>query len=245
MNRQLNIQKKLFCWIITLLLVGFTGVCVGQNEIEIAGFVVVNDPGDTFVNLRSEANSNSQVLQKLRNGTVGYCYENRNKWLMFEYMHGDSLISGFVHNSLAKPLSDFEELKGSGDANSMSFIGRDIKVSLWRKAFNKTKRLFIYDKNNMLKSIDGKKAWGTDGQLPRYQYEKIEIRYDSQIVTLPGEAVAGLFEPNLSQFTDVHYDRANDILYISALNSDGAGSYAMTIIIENKKYRECVVAIPF
>lgn len=241
MQTKTNIFLKAAVFLLMLSVVpkGFA-----QDE---GGFIVVRDSKDTFVNLRSTDNTNpATVIARLQNGAIGYCFEKYSNWMMFEYMQGDSLVSGFVHSSLAKPVSDFQKLESSGNSDSVAFIGENIRVTLSRKAFSKSKHSFTYDKNHFLKSIDFKKAWGTDGNLPINRYDKILVTFGSQTMELPFEAISGLYEPNLSpNFTQVYYDKANDTLYITALNSDGAGSYALALIIENKKYRERIISIPF
>jgi len=211
------------------------------------GFVVVRDSKDTFVNLRNTDNTNTAtVMARLKNGSVGYCFEKQGNWMMFEYMLGDSLVSGFVHNTLAKEVSGFQELKGGGNGKTATFTVTDIKVTLSQQPFTKNGHTFAYYKNDpeIIDKIDGKRFWGTDGGLPKRAYSEISVTFGSETVKFPKEAIADIFEPNY-EFTKVYYDKGNDTLYITALNGDGAGGYAVAWVIENKKYRERTIAIPF
>lgn len=57
-------------------------------------------------------------------------------------------------------------------------------------------------------------------------------------------ALKNLYEPNL-EYTNANYDEKNNILYIQALNGDGAGGYIIVWIIEGNKYKSRVEATPF
>lgn len=61
---------------------------------------------------------------------------------------------------------------------------------------------------------------------------------------LPKNALEGLYEPALNN-TQVNYDKQNDILYIQAMNSDGAGSYEVVWKIEKGTYKERYIAYGF
>lgn len=92
-----------------------------------------------------------------------------------------------------------------------------------------------------MEKINGDEIWGTDGDVPRMQYGKAILHIGSNKVDLP---IDNLFEPNLD-FTSVYIDKKNNIIYVSALNSDGAGGYAVLWIIENGKFKQRITTIPF
>jgi hypothetical protein len=239
--------KNNFFGTITSLLVAFVStVCFAQDG-EVVEFIVVNDPADSFVNLRAEASVNAAVLKKLKNGAVGFCFGKKGSWMDFEYMKDDSLVSGEVYASMATPVSDFIKLKSSGSGNSISFSGENIKVTISKKEFNYSGHTFEYSEKTppVLMKIDGKRPWGRDGGLPSYTYDEISIAFGSQTIKLPKEAISDLYEPNLHQFTSIYYDKSKDTLYITASNSDGAGGYEVAWVIENKKYRDRTIAIPY
>jgi hypothetical protein len=53
-----------------------------------------------------------------------------------------------------------------------------------------------------------------------------------------------LYEISLAN-TKAHYDKANDILYIQSMNSDGAGSYEVIWKIEKGIYKNRFIAYGF
>lgn len=73
------------------------------------------------------------------------------------------------------------------------------------------------------------------------QYGKFILQIGSDMVNLPTD---NLFEPNLD-FTSVYIDKKNNIIYVSALNSDGAGGYAVLWIIENGEFKQRITTLPF
>lgn len=110
-------------------------------------------------------------------------------------------------------------------------------------------------KNNVLKyettdnvkyvsTINGKSVWGTDGNIPKRQYRTIKIQIGRRSVSIPKTALENLFEPNLD-YSECHYDRERDILYLSAMNSDGAGGYVVLWVIEKGRYKNKIVTNPF
>jgi len=239
-------KTGIFSTIVVVFILTLMGITQSFAQDE-GGFVVVHDSNDTFVNLRADANAKSVVKAKLKNGAVGYSFPGKGDWVNFEYMAGhDSLVSGFVHKSLIKDVSGFQELKSGGDEETATFTGNNIKVTLSQKAFNKQGHTVTYYKDDpkILDKIDGKRFWGTDGGMPVKAYSEISVTFGSKTIKLPKEAMADVFEPNY-EFTKVYYDKGNDILYITASNSDGAGGYDVAWVIENKKYRDRTVAIPY
>jgi hypothetical protein len=92
-----------------------------------------------------------------------------------------------------------------------------------------------------LEQINGKAIWGTDGNIPNYQYNQIILSIGSDKINLPCE---NLFEPNLEN-TAVYFDEKKNTIYITALNGDGAGSYAVLWVIKNSKFIDRFITIPF
>ena len=82
--------------------------------------------------------------------------------------------------------------------------------------------------------------------MPKKEYKSIEVKIRGKQVSIPQSAYSDLYQPNL--YTDlnfVYYDKDNDILYIVALNGDGAGAYTVCWQIEKGVYKGRKVGIPF
>jgi len=77
-------------------------------------------------------------------------------------------------------------------------------------------------------AINGKKVWGTDGEMPKTEYKSIVVNFGARQLIVPHAAFEDLFQPTIWN-TKVNYDRKNDILYIVSENSDGAGAYEIYI----------------
>ena len=115
-----------------------------------------------------------------------------------------------------------------------------------KKSFEKSKHIFKYDKEekDQIVLIDNKQYWGTDGEMPKTEYESIKLVVGGKGIVLPKSAFANLYEPNLSM-TQVHYDKTNSILYILSENSDAAGSYEVIWKVEKGIYKERFIAYGF
>ena len=92
--------------------------------------------------------------------------------------------------------------------------------------------------------INRRPIWGTDGGLPRTRYASITIEQGKKKLTLPDEAIGDLFQPNLDS-TKVFHDPKTKTTFITALNSDGAGGYAVAFKIVDGKYVARHVLGPF
>ena len=217
--------------------------CLAQDIME---FVVVNDAKDSFVNLRADGSVKGKVVQKLANGTVVYALSQRDNWINVEFGEGKKVVSGYIYKSFATLLPTLKEIKlNANTTNSAFFTGNGIAVTITKGKFIKDKHTYTYSKdNNIVETIDGKEIWGTDGTMPTTQYTNITVTFGEQKVELPQTAFQNLFNPNLED-THVYYDSSTDTLYITAVNSDGAGGYCAALIIQDKKYKGRVMDVPF
>lgn len=129
-------------------------------------------------------------------------------------------------------ISAYEELPVLSKSDGAYMFGKDsIKVKIAKQKFDKGKSQLL----------NGKTNWGTDGGgIPAFEYRSITITRENKIIELPETALDDLFEPTLHN-TKVNYDRANDILYIQGMNSDGAGGYGVMWRIVKGKYKDRLV----
>lgn len=61
---------------------------------------------------------------------------------------------------------------------------------------------------------------------------------------IPEKEIENLFNIN-SAFAACYYDNLNDTLYITSVNGDGAGGYAVLFKIEKGNYKARVVTMTF
>lgn len=209
-------------------------------------FAVVSDK-DGFVNVRKEARQNSKVTDKLENGHFIYCFEPKENWINIDYSKKEKKLNGYVYKDRYKLISSFQKFDMVSNTNNKVVLGKDdIQIIITQSRFEKNKHQFKYVKNypTQIELIDGKKYFGTDGEMPVNQFEKIEIKIGSKIVVLPKSALENLYEPSLYN-AEVNYDQLTSTFYIQTQNSDGAGSYLVVWRVEKGIYKDRFIAYGF
>jgi hypothetical protein len=228
-------MKKLF----TLCLVVSCTTAFGQ-------FAIINDK-DGFCNVRSSAGKGDNIIDKLQNGHFVYCFPDSSNWVDIDYSTESKDLQGQVYKSRLKFISDYSRIPVSATPPSAIILSKDsIKVIITEKRFEKARHQFSFykDAKTQVALIDHNKYWGTDGEVPTREYQSIDIMIGNRRISLPRSAFVNLYEPNLGT-TEVNYDRANDIIYIQSMNSDGAGSYEVIWKIEKGVYKKRFVAYGF
>lgn len=210
-------------------------------------FAVIADP-DGYTNVRKENNAHSQILDKLKNGHLVCIMNPEGNWWNIDYASNkEELKVGYIYKDRFKFISTFEEIPLLKKSKNEVILGKgNFEIKLTDKEFEKEDHRFVYSKDfpDQVLKIDGKDAWGIDGNIPKREYKSIFIKYKNMRLTLPPKALENLFEPNLES-TKINYDRIKDILYISTMNSDGAGSYLVVWKIEKGMYKERFIAYGF
>lgn len=209
-------------------------------------FGIINDL-DGFVNVRSSAEKGNNISDKLENGFIVYCFEPEGNWINIDYKKNGKDLNGYIYKDRVKYISSFENvaLKSNLDGK-VKMENRNIKIEITETKFEKEKHKLTFYKNNktQLDKIDNLQIFGTDGNIPKREYKSIKIEIEKVKIELPINALKNLFEPNLESST-ANYDKNNDILYLSSMNSDGAGGYLIIWIIEKKRYKNRIEAYGF
>lgn len=113
--------------------------------------------------------------------------------------------------------------------------------------YKKNKRYFSstkYENYTVEDKFKGQQVWGTDGTIPISHYTSIKITIKGRNIQIPEKETENLFNIN-SEFAACYYDNLNDTLYITSVNGDGAGGYAVLFKIEKGIYKTRVVTMPF
>ena len=218
--------------ILTIFLLFFVSICFGQ-------FAIVNDK-DSILNVREDGAVNSKIVDKIGNGHLIYCFENKGNWTHIDYSKNNKYYNGFVYKDRYKLISTFLNLTISKKSEKSIILKKDsIEVCITQSNFDKKKHTFKYVKETpaQIELIDNKQYWGMDGGMPRTQYEKIIIKVGQKTITLPKSALVGLYEPSIYN-SEVNYDNFSDTYYIQSMNSDGAGTYYVIWKIENGIYKD-------
>ena len=225
--------------ILTFILFLLTSICYGQ-------FAIVSDK-DSLLNIREDATTNSKIVDKLPNGHLIYCFEDKGNWTNIDYTKNNKELNGYIYKDRCKLISSFTALTITKKSKTSITLEKNTKqVIISQSNFEKKKHTFKYVKDypTQIELIDNKQYWGMDGGIPRTQFEKVIIKVGQKIIILPKSALTGLYEPNIYS-AEVNYDKQTDTFYIQTMNSDGAGSYLVIWKVEKGIYKDRLVAYGF
>jgi len=217
-------------------------VCSGQTF----EFATVKDKdGFAYVRSSKEVKWNT-IIDTLKNGFIVSHFGSDTNWILVDYLKNGEERSGYIYKNRLVNSSSFLELKATRSKNELLFSHPEFKVFISSKVFDKSKHTFEFYKKNpdQLIKIDGKTIFGTDGNFPKTAYQTIKINFDTVTIAVPETAIAGLYEPNFNS-TNCYYDNVNQILYLQAINGDGAGGYAVLWVFKKGVYQKRAVTRPF
>lgn len=141
--------------------------------------------------------------------------------------------------------------------SSASFSDSNITVQIYGSKFipGGHKLTYVKSPDASLILIDDKPFWETDGEVPNEKIKSVVFRHGKYQMTLPDNAISDLYEPNFctknrgTGTTTFHCKvyRSDDKkrVYIYMVNSDGAGGYEVTWVIQDSKYYTRVVDYGF
>lgn len=199
----------------------------------------IND-ADGYVNVRFKADKNGRIDNKLLNNEVVYCFEPEGNWVNVDYKRNDEDLSGYIYRDRVKFILGFKTIKPVELTESrLVFKSDSLYLEILKSRFDSNKNRLTYKKNNnyqYLYKINGKPFYGTDGGIPKYQYEKVQIVIGHDTLRIPISDYNDLYQPNLHS-TYFTCDIKNHIFYLSASNSDGAGGYEVVWVFEKGKYK--------
>jgi len=224
---------------VVLIIIGLL-IC----QISFGQFAIVSDT-DGFVYVRKTGQIADNIIDTLENRQIVFCLEGDDEnWRPVDYEKNGKTLSGYIHNSRLFYLDKYKEIKYANlTKESVSFKYDTITLEISKKQFDPKKNKLQYEKdqNIFLEKINGKPIWGTDGEIPKFQYKQMLLQLGKIKIELPQE---NLFEPSLEN-ARVYLDNNTKTIYITADNSDGAGGYTVLWIIEDNKFLRQIKTIPF
>lgn len=230
---------------IILLLLAF--ISIGMVQAQTA---LIKDP-DGYCNVRDSASVRSKVLDTLHEGRIIFVYpeEAKGAWLLVDYFKGSKMLTGYIHTSRVVLLNNLTAFKPvAANDTLLQFQLDSFQIKIIQGKFVRQGRQLKYatpqGQQTFIKSIDGKFPWGTDGNLPRFEYKHIEMKWGLETLTFPPESFRDLFEPNF-HLTSAYRDKSTGKVYVEAMNSDAAGAYAVVWIIQNGQIAGRQTFIPF
>ena len=197
--------------------------------------------------MRSSAGKGNNIIDKLENGHIVYCFLNQTNWTDIDYSKNKNDLNGQVYKDRLIFVSSYLTIPVLTKGTYKITLKKDsIKIVLTEQEFDKSKHKFSYYKEakDQIELVDNKKYWGRDGGVPTREYKSIEVTVEQRKILFPKKAFDNLYEPSLYN-TQVNYDKTNDIIYIQSMNSDGAGSYEVIWKIEKGVFKEKYVAYGF
>ena len=196
-------------------------------------YAVVKDK-DGYVNIRAKENVKSKIVGTLPNNTLVYGFfdkeYNPTNWIEVD--------KGYVHQSRLKKIFDFRAIEGKVQGNSVIFDDKDVKVTITKQKFDKTKHKITKKGQGSYEQliIDGKEIiYGWDGSLAQDHYKSITVTMKGKNVPIPKSAYDDLYE--ISYFSSsIYYDEEAEALYIYAVNGEAGLAYQVCWQIVKGEY---------
>jgi hypothetical protein len=217
-------------------------ILIFVSNVSLGQFALISDK-DGYANIRTSAQPGSKITDTLHNGHLVYCYETDGNWSYIDFSRKKMDNTGYVYHNRLKFTSVYEKIPRLAGPNGT--FGKDsLNVVITLQPFIRSKHRITYQKGSktVVQFIDAKQYWGDDGEVPKIGYQSIHIHFGDREIILPETAFEDLYEPTL-RTTEVYFDRQNDILYIQADNSDGAGAYSVIWRIEKGVYLDRFVDV--
>ena len=211
----------------------------------IGDYAVVKDK-DGYVNIRAKENVKSKIVGTLPNNTLVYGFfdkeYNPTNWIEVD--------KGYVHQSRLKRIFDFRAIVGKEQGNSIIFDDKDVKVTITKQKFDKTKHKITKKEHDGWTEliIDGKKIYGIeiyggDDSLPQDHYKSITVTMKGKNVPIPKSAYDDLYQ--IFYFNRlIYYDEEAEALYIFANNGDAGLAYQVCWQIVKDKYITRIIGLP-
>ena len=208
-------------------------------------YAVVKDK-DGYVNIRAKENVKSKIVGTLPNNTLVYGFfdkeYNPTNWI--------EVGKGYVHQSRLKRIFDFRAIEGKEQGNSLIFDDKDVKVTITKQKFDKTKHKITKKEHDGWTEliIDGKKIYGIeiyggDDSLPQDHYKSITVTMKGKNVPIPKSAYDDLYQ--IFYFNRlIYYDEEAEALYIFANNGDAGLAYQVCWQIVKDKYITRIIGLP-
>ena len=142
--------------------------------------------------------------------------------------------------------------------SSATFLKGSVIVDIYSSKFDTIGHdlSFVDPQQPFLVLIDNQPFWGTDGGVPKERIRSVIFTHEKYQLILPDSAIAGLYEPNfcykdkktgklVKSLCNVFRSVDKRRVYIYMLNSDGAGGYEVTWVIQDGKYYTRIVDYGF
>ena len=207
-------------------------------------YAVVKDK-DGYVNIRAKENVKSKIVGTLPNNTLVYGFFDKE----FNPTNWIEVDKGYVHQSRLKKIFDFRAIEGKVQGNSLVFDNKDVKVTITKQKFDKTKHKITKKGQGSYEQliIDGKEIiYGEYGSLTQDHYKSITVTMKGKNVPIPKSAYDDLhgilYDRYLNRF--IYYDEEAEALYIYAVNGEAGLAYQVCWQIVKGEYITRIIGEP-
>ncbi len=201
------------------------------------GQVAIIQDSDGYSNVRSERNSNSEIVHKLKTDIAFFYsedyYDKKVEWVkvfipknLYSFDCPDKYLEGYVHKSRIQPLEELKEY----DKENFTF-------KLTDKPFEKKDKIIDYVDQKYVFGINGLPPIGVDGNIPKLEIDKIEIYLNGEKIDVSPALTMDLFEcVDNSKIFNVGND-----YFVQLTCSDGAGYYELVWVIDKNGIKQRLV----
>ena len=204
-------------------------------------YPAIIDDKDGFTNLRKEPDKNGEVIYKIKEYEIFFVNGLENDSTVWEEVQvplnkftiteeksctSVSTLKGYIHKSRLKYLHELENY--NGDDFSFKYIIAD---------FNQDKHIISRDADKFVEKIDGRFAFGIDGYLPHKEVIDLEIIINENKIFTHRALYEDLFECR-NKF-DTY--KVNNTFIVDHFNSDGAGAYSITWVINKEGIQQRII----
>jgi len=204
-------------------------------------YAVIKDT-DGYVNIRNAPSANSPIVGKIYNHSVFSCESNGTNWWKVLQVNGSNWIEGYIYKNKVSLLKNWKIISHKNvSTDSAIFKPDNLIIVVKKRSFHIKQHKLFYHKGNLnentasyLERIDGKRFWGTDGEIPKTSILSINLLKKGLSIDIPKEAYKDLYEPNLRTLSIC--SGVENTFYVRMDNSDGAGAYTIIWIFKDGKY---------
>ncbi|MDW5290311.1 hypothetical protein [Formosa sp. PL04] len=202
------------------------------------GQVAVIKDIDGFTNVRKLPRGDSEIIYKLKDSEIfSYqeqsdeldwikVYISKNKYQL-ECDENDTFI-GYIHKSRLCPIE-----------NLTKYSGTEFSFKYKLQKFSLENNISDFD-GKWLTKINGRRIYGTDGNIPNIEVVGIETSINGKTIEIPEMLYEDIFECN-NEFV---INKNNDDYIVHQWNSDGAGGYLIVWVLGNEKLKQRLILIP-
>jgi len=200
------------------------------------GQVAVIQDEDGFTNVRKIPDSKSEITHKIKDSEIFSYEESENDWVKVYipknkyHLNCDQqdTIIGYIHKSRLNPIEKLKPYSGT----EFSFKYKLADFSLKNKISN-------FD-GKWLTKINGRRVYGTDGNIPKIEIKKIEVKLNGHSIDIADVFYTDLFECD----NNVVINKNKSDYIVHQWNSDGAGAYLLVWVFGNQKLKQRLILIP-